>query len=112
MDKLDLILEKLESMDTRLDSMDTRLDSLEQFNQVFQVKLDALDELKQVVYALRHGQEETNAKLDGLTLDVARVQVDVVTLKESQDRQNKILESLALRSLEQETDLRELKRVK
>lgn len=34
------------------------------------------------------------------------------TLVKSQERQEKILETLALRSLEQETDIRELKRIK
>jgi hypothetical protein len=47
----------------------------------------------------------TNQKVTGM-------QADIVELKEGQTRQDKILESLALRSLEQETDLRELKRAK
>ncbi|WP_245891063.1 hypothetical protein [Desmospora activa] len=78
-------------------------------------------------------QEVTNAKLEALTSDarhlqgeVAFIKENVASLKESQDkqdellqqlvqgqeRQDRILEALATRSLEQETEIRELKRIK
>lgn len=50
MDKLDLIIEKLESF----------------------------DELKHITKSLRHGQEVTNSKLDVLTLEVRRLQGESV----------------------------------
>ncbi len=37
---------------------------------------------------------------------------EMTALKQGQERHEKILESLAMRSLEQETELRELKRIK
>jgi septal ring factor EnvC (AmiA/AmiB activator) len=44
--------------------------------------------------------------------DVAVLKEDVAELKVGQQRQDRILESLALHSLEQETIIRELKRIK
>lgn len=83
MDKLDLILSKLDKVDDRLSKVENRLDKLEE-------KID---------------------KLEALTLDVHKIYGMMTSFKESQDRQDKILEALALRSLEQETDIRELKRI-
>ena len=47
--------------------------------------------------------------LEALTMDVHHATGDVTSLKQGQERQEKILGTFALRSLEQETDLRELK---
>ncbi|WP_260842602.1 hypothetical protein [Siminovitchia fortis] len=44
-------------------------------------------------------------------MDVHKVHGEIASLKHGQERQDKILESLAMRSLEQETELRDLKRI-
>ncbi|HHW37246.1 MAG TPA: hypothetical protein GXX18_08425 [Bacillales bacterium] len=71
-----------------------------------------LDENTQLLKALHHRQDETDAKLENLTMDMHLMRGELSSLKEGQERQDKILESLAMRSLEQETELRELKRIK
>jgi len=72
-----------------------------------------------LIRAIRDRQEETDAKLEALTMDVHKLNGFVTEhagkldhIVKSQERQDKILESLALRSLEQESELRELKRIK
>ena len=71
-----------------------------------------LDENTQLIKALYHRQEETDAKIENLSHDVHQIHQELTSFKEGQERQDKILESLAMRSLEQETELRELKRIK
>lgn len=73
--------------------------------------LSQLDEHTQLLKALYHRQEKTDAKLESLTMDVHHMRGELELLKEGQTRQDKILESLAMRSLEQETELRALKRI-
>lgn len=77
-------------------------------------KLGKLDELTDIVYSLRDGQEELKAQFDSLTITVAKVQGDITkmqgditAIKEGQQRHEKILQALALRSIEQETQIRE-----
>ncbi|EKN64573.1 hypothetical protein P9E76_06925 [Schinkia azotoformans] len=71
-----------------------------------------LEENTQLTKAIHHRQEESDAKLENLSMDMHLMRGELSSLKEGQERQDKILESLALRSLEQETELRELKRIK
>ncbi|PWA12061.1 hypothetical protein DCC39_07970 [Pueribacillus theae] len=54
----------------------------------------------------------TNTKLESTESNVHRLHDELSSLKQGQERQDKILESLAMRSLEQETELRDLKRIK
>lgn len=93
--KLDLILEKLELLES------------------------GQKKLNQIVQAIRDRQENSDAKLESVSMDVHKLHGEMTNIKETQqilihgqERQDKILESLALRSLEQETELRELKRIK
>jgi uncharacterized coiled-coil DUF342 family protein len=62
-------------------------------------------ELTLVVRAVRENQEVTNAKLDALISETRK-------LSDGQERHEKILQSLTMRSLEQETEIRELRRFK
>ncbi|WP_240375660.1 hypothetical protein [Bacillus piscicola] len=71
-----------------------------------------LNENTDLTRAIRDRQEETNAKLEALSMDTHQLHGDIVSLKANESRQDKILESLAARSLEQETDLRDLKRAR
>ncbi|MEK3935032.1 hypothetical protein MKY41_06885 [Sporosarcina sp. FSL W7-1349] len=67
-------------------------------------------ELNDIVRVIRDRQDETDAKLESMHMDLHKVIGETAALKQGQERQDKILESLALRSLEQETELRHLKR--
>ncbi|KIO56704.1 hypothetical protein B4064_0153 [Caldibacillus thermoamylovorans] len=71
-----------------------------------------LNKTNEIVRAIRHRQEETNTKLDALSMDVYRLHGEVLSLKDGQERQERILEKLSLRSIEQEAEIRDLKRIK
>jgi chromosome segregation ATPase len=116
MDKLDIILEKLASMDQGITEMKQDIGGLKQ--DIKNVD-NRQSELYEIVTAIRHNQESQRAEHDAMVLTISGMQGDITSinqkidhLAESQDRQDKILESLSLRSLEQETDIRELKRIK
>jgi len=95
---------KFEERQTRFEERQTK----------FEERLDSLDagqkELFQMTKAIIHRQELTDARLEALTLDVHKIHGLMVSFQASQDRQDKILEILSMRSLEQESDIRELKR--
>jgi len=78
-----------------------------------------VDETKEILLAIKHVVEVMDAKITSiqhdvavLKTDVAVLKTDVASLKTGQERQDRILESLALHSLEQETIIRELQRTK
>ncbi|WP_134698587.1 hypothetical protein [Ammoniphilus sp. YIM 78166] len=50
--------------------------------------LDQLKELTQMVSAVRHRQEEMDAKLEALTLDSAKIHGEVVAIKENMTTKN------------------------
>lgn len=54
--------------------------------------------------------ETIEKKIDGISNQVAKNSEQLTMLTESQNRQEKILETLALRSIEHETELRNLRR--
>jgi len=84
-----------------------------------------MDETKAMLNAILENQQMTNAKLEAMQMDIHHMKGDIVKLqqdmtivkqdisdiKSGQERQDRILESLALRSLEQEAILREMRRV-
>ncbi|RNB89943.1 hypothetical protein EDM56_12380 [Brevibacillus fluminis] len=117
-------------------------------------RLEVLDELKQIVFSLRDGQEEIRAEMEGLAVslsvgeiagrvtaiesemrvmkadiaelrtdvaqlkqdvsnlknEVAELKQDVAELKNGQLRQNDMLATLSYRTLDHETQLRNLRR--
>lgn len=93
--KLDLIFNELQNINQRIQNIES-----------------GQKELNQMVRVIHDRQEETDAKLESLTLDVHKVHGELSSLKQGQERQEKILETLALRSIEQESELREVKRAK
>ncbi|MEN0666947.1 hypothetical protein NSQ14_12010 [Caldifermentibacillus hisashii] len=88
--------------------------------------LEELKGMKSQFADFKQEQERTNQRLSHIENDIPQIKQAVLeTLKKvnrleetqellikGQERQDKILESLALRSLEQETELREIKRIK
>lgn len=109
---MDLILKKLETLDELKQEFPKLKQEFQELKQEFQDVKTQLNENTQLAKAIRDRQEETDAKLESLTMDVHKIHGELSSLKQGQDRQDKILEALAMRSLEQETELRDLKRVK
>lgn len=64
--KLNLILNKLQTMENEIQGMKTQL-----------------EENTQITKAIHHRQEETDAKLEGLSLDFAKLHGEVVSTKTS-----------------------------
>ena len=70
----------------------------------------------QLIRAIHDRQEETDAKLDALSMDVHHIRGEVTShqkileqLSENRLRQGQILERLSVRLIEQETDIAILK---
>jgi len=129
-DKLDLLLDKVGRIENDVQELKTDIHSLK----------SGQSEFYQIYRALRDRQDESDAKLDGMAMDVHRMQGDVTALKEGQiamqsdiavmrtdiselkegqrvmlsiqQEQQKILERLSIRSVSQEADIAELRRIK
>lgn len=104
------ILEKLQSMENEQRSMSEKLQSMENeqrsmSKEVRSIKADTSD-----IPLIRRAVLETHNDLKELSNSTAEaIKTDVSELKKGQQRHDKVLESLAVRSLEQETDIRRLK---
>ena len=113
---LQQIIKKLDNMDNELKEIKSEQQSMNETQSLMQTQQT---ETNQLVRVIIDRQDETDAKLEALTMDVHKIRGDVTemkedisSLKQGQERQDKILASLAMRSLEQETELRDLKRIK
>ena len=115
-DKLDLTLRQLDSIDALLERQAQRFDSVEMRLDSGETRLQRHDQgFDSGETRLRsHGDLLTQliASVGVANEKVSEVQADLALIKEGQARQDRILKSLALRSLEQETELREIKRVR
>lgn len=63
-------------------------------------------------FCFSYRQDETDAKLDALSMDVHKLHGELVTLNERQERHERILERLSLRSIEHEANISGLRRAK
>lgn len=100
---------EIKSMQTEIKSMKSEIKDFKESQYLMQTQLN---ETNEIVRAIRHRQEETDAKLDALSMDVHKLHGEVLSLKDGQERQERILETLIIRSVEQEADIRDLKRIK
>lgn len=64
--------------------------------------LEQLKELNSIMSAVRNRVDESDAKMDAISMDVNKIMSRVVALQDGQKRHEKLLEKLALRSIEQE----------
>jgi septal ring factor EnvC (AmiA/AmiB activator) len=103
------IKDSQQSMQTEIKSMKSEIKDIKGSQYLMQTQLN---ETNEIVRAIRHRQEETDAKLDALSMDVHKLHGEVLSLKDGQERQERILETLIIRSVEQEADIRDLKRIK
>lgn len=94
---LQQILTELQSTNQRLDRLESDIATMKA-NMATKENIALLPLIQQVVM-------ETNQNVFEASATIERVE-------KGQVRQNRILESLSMRSLEQETELRELKRIK
>ncbi|WP_391575051.1 hypothetical protein [Cohnella sp.] len=90
----------MDGLEQRMDGIERRMDSMEE--KLDQVKVAAV-ETQQWVGKIEGVQEQHSSTIETLTIE---------TLTMGQERQGKIIESLALKSLEHDTDIRALKRAK
>ncbi len=65
--------------------------------------LEQLKELKLITSAVINRVDESDAKIDALSMDLHKVVGQVTAIQESQERHERLLEKLALRSIEHET---------
>ncbi|MED0758304.1 hypothetical protein P4S93_14505 [Aneurinibacillus thermoaerophilus] len=70
---------------------------------------EEMQEIKQVVYALRDGQEELKAQMESLSLDVHKLHGEVTAIKEDAERIHKRLDYQILRIARTEEELHLLK---
>lgn len=90
------------------DHFENHLNALESH---FESRSNALENrMDRMELQLTGFREETNNKLSTITEQVVRNSEQLTLFSQVQAKQDKILEALALRSLEQEADIRSLKR--
>lgn len=99
----------MQTIKSEMQTMKADIQSVKGTQELMQTQLD---ETNAIVRAIRDRQDETDAKLDALSMDVHKLRGDFVQLQESQERHEKVLEKLSLRSIEQETDISALRRAK
>lgn len=107
--KLDHIEAEQSSMKSDMNSMKSDILGLKETQELMQLQLG---ETNAIVRAIRDRQDETDAKLDALGMDVHKLHGELTSVKATQDRHEKILDKLATRSIEQEADIHQLKLAK
>jgi chromosome segregation ATPase len=121
--KLDLIISKLEQHDKRFDQHENMIISLIKSvatNNTYLEELRAdMEIVKEDVHTLKEDVHSLKEDVHFLKEDVHYIKGDVTQLKENQQtmlqiqqEQQKILERLSFRSITQEADIAELRRIK
>lgn len=78
-DKLGRIEQRLDGIDQRLDRIDDRLNHLEQRMNTMELQMK---ENTQLIHAIIHRQEETEAKIDSMAMDLPKTQGEITSMKE------------------------------
>jgi hypothetical protein len=100
--KIDLILNKLESMDKRFEGMDKRFEGMDKRS----------DRNEEMISTLIQIVGTTNSKVEELQADVSLLLNNQKTIMQLQQDQQKILERLSIRSISHEADIAEIRRIK
>ena len=74
--------------------------------------LEQIKELNQISSAIRNRIDESDAKIDALAMDLHKVIGHVTAIQENQERHERLLEKLALRSIEHESWIEKFEKVK
>ncbi|USB32863.1 hypothetical protein [Paenibacillus sp. YPG26] len=109
LDKLGRIESEQQFMKTEIQDVKAEVIAIKDTQELFRTQLS---ETNEIVKAIRDRQEETDAKLDALSMDVNKLHGQFTRLKEGQERHDKLLEKLSVRSIEHEADISELRRIK
>ncbi|ERI06967.1 hypothetical protein [Aneurinibacillus aneurinilyticus] len=81
-DKLDVILVELQRMNTEFQKMNQRMDTeLQKINQRMDLLEAGQQETNQIVRALRDGQEELKAQIEGISIDVHKLHGEVAAIR-------------------------------
>jgi chromosome segregation ATPase len=121
--KIDLILNKLESMDKRFDGMDKRFDDIDKRLDGMDKRLDGMDKRfdgmdkrldrnEEMISTLIQIVGTTHSKVEELQTDVSLLLDNQKTIMQMQQDQQKILERLSIRSISHEADIAEIRRIK
>lgn len=103
------IIANMQIMKTEIQGVKAEVVSIRDTQELFRTQLS---ETNEIVKAIRDRQEETEAKLDALSMDVNKLHGQFTRLKEGQERHDKLLEKLSVRSIEHEADISELRHIK
>lgn len=107
--KLDHIKSEQQSMKSDIQSMKSDILDLRETQELMRAQLQETDEIVRVIL---DRQGEIDAKLDALSLDVHKLQGELASIKLNGDRLEKIVEQLAARSFEQESQIRDIRLAK
>lgn len=99
----------MQSMKSEIQCMKSDILSLKETHKLMQIQLN---ETNTIVRAIRDRQDEQLAKSDAPSVDVHKLQDELIFLKEGQERHERILERLSLRSIEHEAEISGLRRAK
>jgi chromosome segregation ATPase len=113
----------MQSMKTEMQSMKADMLSMKEEQQFMKADMQSIKSRQQTMKDLLISQGDhihqliqivgaTNSRMNELANDVRQIKEDMVELKEVQQKQEKILERLAIRSISQEADIAELRRIK
>lgn len=97
---------EMKTIKSEMQTMKADIQSVKGTQELMQTQFN---ETNAIVRAIRDRQDETDAKLDALSMDVHKLRGDFVRLQEGQERHEKVLEKLSLRSIEQEADISALR---
>lgn len=115
-DKTDLILQKLVTIQKDIQGVKSELHVVKTDLNGVKSELHVLKTDLNVVKTEQRQQGDLLIQLIGFVKStnekVTEIQYEVSAIVKIQEKQHKILETLALRSLEQETEIREIKRIK
>lgn len=98
---LEQILDALKDMNSEQQKLNNQISMIESKMSTIESMMATKDDIKRI-----------DSKLEAISAQVVENTEQLHLLTLGQERQGKALETLALRSIEQETELRELKRVK
>ncbi|KDE47194.1 MULTISPECIES: hypothetical protein [Geobacillus] len=104
---LNAVLERLDVQGAYIEQM--RMDIVKLQGSVKQLE-DKVDRLQSDVDAMKKDMDAMKKDMDAMKKDMLGVKKDVAALKEGQVRQEKIMERLAIRSIEQEAEIDELRK--
>lgn len=112
--KLDLILDKIQSMgsqnqsiENKMKSMENKMQSMESTVQTMNIRME---ENIQITKAILHRQEEADAKIEGLSLDLAKLHGEVTSVKSSVSKLTEDQKSIHELLGEHEISIRSIRR--